>query len=231
MYETAWKLVTKWLRNLPRNPPVPYTFPHFPIHFLMFHLLFTQFLWVFPMFPFVFLPVSYFRSYEFLSRGLRVIIWNTFWYHAILPSNVLLIDINYHIWKQLDSENKIFRIHCGIDKFCITIRKLIKAIELQYYMNLKANFNLNKFENLSTRFDRQSIIRIQSFFLLVVGRFRSFLARCRALRVCCRSFQIVVGCFRWFPVVPHFSKYLFQFEPVTVDIIIHIPYRDNKPQL
>ena len=116
------------------------------------------------MFPFVFLPVSYFRSYEFLSRGLRVIIWNTFWYHAILPSNVLLIDINYHIWKQLDSENKIFRIHCGIDKFCITIRKLIKAIELQYYMNLKANFNLNKFENLSIRFDRQSIIRIQSFF-------------------------------------------------------------------
>ena len=29
----------------------------------MFHLLFHKFLWVFPIFPLVFLPVSYFRSY------------------------------------------------------------------------------------------------------------------------------------------------------------------------
>ena len=37
-------------------------------------------------------------------------------------------------------------------------------IELRYYVSLKVNFNLNKFENLSIRFDRQSIISIQSFF-------------------------------------------------------------------
>ena len=57
-----------------------------------------------------------------------------------------------------------FRMHCEIDKFCITCRKLITIIELQYQANLKANFNLNKFENLSIRFDWQSIISIQSFF-------------------------------------------------------------------
>ena len=51
-----------------------------------------------------------------------------------------------------------------IDKFCITFRKLIPTIELQYFVNLKANFNLNKFENLPLRFERKSIISIQSFF-------------------------------------------------------------------
>ena len=39
--------------------------PHFLIRFLMFQLLFPLFLWVFPVFPLVFLPVSYFRSYAF----------------------------------------------------------------------------------------------------------------------------------------------------------------------
>ena len=37
--------------------------PHFPVCFLMFHLVFPQFLRVFPMFPLVLLPVYYFRSY------------------------------------------------------------------------------------------------------------------------------------------------------------------------
>ena len=55
-------------------------------------------------------------------------------------------------------------MHCGINKFCITYMKLITTIKLQYYMNLRANFNLNKFEKLSIRFERQSIISIQSFF-------------------------------------------------------------------
>ena len=57
-----------------------------------------------------------------------------------------------------------FHIHCRIDKFCITCRKLITTIELQYYVNVRASFNVNKFENLSFRFDRKSIISIQSFF-------------------------------------------------------------------
>ena len=43
-------------------------------------------------------------------------------------------------------------MHWGIDKFCITCRKLITNIELQYYVNLKENFDLINFENLSIRF-------------------------------------------------------------------------------
>ena len=57
-----------------------------------------------------------------------------------------------------------FHMHCGIDKFYITCRKLITTIELQYYGNLRGNFNFNEFENISVWFDRQSIISIQSFF-------------------------------------------------------------------
>ena len=34
-------------------------------------------------------------------------------------------------------------------------------LKLQYYVNLRANFNLSKFENLSIRFERHSIINIQ----------------------------------------------------------------------
>ena len=33
------------------------------MHFVVFHLLFLQLLWVFTMFPLVVLPVSYFKSY------------------------------------------------------------------------------------------------------------------------------------------------------------------------
>ena len=44
----------------------PYMSPlHFVIRFLMFHLLFPQLLWVFPMIPLKFPPVYYFRSYAF----------------------------------------------------------------------------------------------------------------------------------------------------------------------
>ena len=69
MYEAAWKWseyeVTKWLRNLPTGNSL-HVYLHFPIHFLMFHLLFPKFLWAFPMFPLVFLHVSYFRSYDII---------------------------------------------------------------------------------------------------------------------------------------------------------------------
>ena len=37
-------------------------------------------------------------------------------------------------------------------------------IKLQYYLNLRAHFNLKKFENLSVQFEKQSVISIQSFF-------------------------------------------------------------------
>ena len=56
-----------------------------------------------------------------------------------------------------------FHMHCGIDKFWFTCRELITTIELHYYVNLKVNFNLNKFEELSVQFEKQSIISIQSF--------------------------------------------------------------------
>ena len=57
-----------------------------------------------------------------------------------------------------------FHMPCGIEKFWFTCRKLIMTTELQCYVNLKANFNLNKFGNLSTQFEKQSIVIIQSFF-------------------------------------------------------------------
>ena len=63
---------------------------------------------------------------------------------------------NSLIWK------KPFRMNCRIDKFCITCWKLITIIELQHYVNLEANFNINKFENLSIRFVRQSIIPVDT---------------------------------------------------------------------
>ena len=42
-----------------------HVFPHFPLRFLMFHLVFPQSLWIFPIFLVMFLTVSYFRSYPF----------------------------------------------------------------------------------------------------------------------------------------------------------------------
>ena len=57
-----------------------------------------------------------------------------------------------------------FHMHFRIGKFWFTCIKLITTIELQYYVNLRANFNLNKFGNLSIQFENQSIISIQSFF-------------------------------------------------------------------
>ena len=61
-------------------------------------------------------------------------------------------------------EKQTFRTHYRIGKYCITCRKLITNIELQYYVNLTANFDLNKLKNLSIWFDRQSIISIQLLF-------------------------------------------------------------------
>ena len=61
IYEVAWKLVTKWLEN-------PCMFPYFPIRFLIFHQLFPQSLWVFPVFSLVFLSVFCFRSYKNINH-------------------------------------------------------------------------------------------------------------------------------------------------------------------
>ena len=73
-------------------------------------------------------------------------------------ANVLVISFNYQIWKQLDSENK--HIHLRPIPHALRnwqvlyyVRKLITTNELKYYMNLRVNFNLNKFENLNQRWD------------------------------------------------------------------------------
>ena len=76
--------------------------------------------------------------------GYRAIIWNTLWCHTILPGNVLTARFGKQTYSQL-----------------------VTTIELQYYVNLKAYFNLNKFENLSIRLEKKSIISIQSFFSVI----------------------------------------------------------------
>ena len=78
----------------------------------------------------------------------------------IKSENSLIRKTNILAWDQ-------FHMHCGIDTFCITCEKLITPSELQYYVNLRANFNHNKFENFSIQFERQSIISIQAFFNLM----------------------------------------------------------------
>ena len=74
MHETAWKLVTKWLRNMPSGDSL-HVFLHFPIRFSMFHLLFRKFCGVLPMFSLVFLFVSYFSSYGNFAHDALFISW------------------------------------------------------------------------------------------------------------------------------------------------------------
>ena len=97
--------------------------------------------------------------------GYRVINWNTLWYHTISPANVLTAWFG----KQTFSCDR-FHMHCGIDKFWFTCRKLITTTELQYYVNLRANFHINKIENLSVQFEKQSIITIHSFFSVMAWK-------------------------------------------------------------
>ena len=75
---------------------------------------------------------------------------------------------NSLIWKTNIFACDRFHMNYRIDeRFCITCRKLIMTTELQYYVTLRANFNLDKFKNLSIQFERQSIISIQSFFSVI----------------------------------------------------------------
>ena len=96
-----------------------------------------------------------------------------------------------------------FFMHCGIDKFCITCRKLITTTELQYYVNLGANFNPNKFDNLSIQFERESIINIQSFFS-VIG-WLVFFWLIHNVDFCLVNFRV----WKWFATSKtHFVKWL-----------------------
>ena len=68
------------------------------------------------------------------------------------------------------------------------------------------------------------VVRLQavSCSLLVsdlVGCFRLFLARCRSFLVCCKSLQVVVGCFKFFLlVVGHFRS--FQVIPIHFQLAV-----------
>ena len=87
----------------------------------------------------------------------------------------------YQIWKQLDSDQiwkqlwfgkqtYAFRLipHSlenwrGLTSFVSRDKKWIMTIELQYYVKLRANFKLDKSENLSIWFGKGNIMDIQSF--------------------------------------------------------------------
>ena len=70
----------------------------------------------------------------------RWLVRKTLWYYAILPAKN--IGLNYQIWKQIRKQIQKanlfvydwFHMHFGIGKFCITCRKVIMTIELQYYV-------------------------------------------------------------------------------------------------
>ena len=73
------------------------------------------------------------------------------------------------MFEQLDAENKHIRLR-PIPHVLRNWEVLIYVKETDYdhwdaiLRNLKANFNLNKFENFSIQFEKQSIISIQSSF-------------------------------------------------------------------
>ena len=57
--------------NSPYYPPPPYlpsSSSHFLLRFSMFHIVFLLFFQTFPIFPVVFMHVSYFRSYDLFFR-------------------------------------------------------------------------------------------------------------------------------------------------------------------
>ena len=66
-------------------PPFPHRFPYdLPI--------FPQFLWVFPMFPLLFLPVFYFRSYECVWPTLYIFIL----YQSSFFLSWVLLTLKFH---------------------------------------------------------------------------------------------------------------------------------------
>ena len=102
-YEAAWKLVTKWLRNSPIGNSLLVSL-HYPLHFFMFHLLFPQFLWAFPMFPLVFLLVPYFKSCcgKFPSN------------HIAPPNNLFIQNPCFSFFSKAESHSTGFSISSSI---------------------------------------------------------------------------------------------------------------------
>ena len=84
---------------------IPHMFPSFPMRFLMFHLLFCQFLWVFPMFPILGLTNKY-----------SVIVWS------------LLIDFMKLIWENPRGWDNLFI--CVTFRTCIRYQTCDASIAL-----------------------------------------------------------------------------------------------------
>ena len=148
MHETAWKLVTKWLRNMPSGDSL-HVFLHFPIRFSMFHLLFRKFCGVLPMFSLVFLFVSYFSSYGNFAHDALFISW-------------LLIVFSFSSWS-------LSHLHCQVYEkrnisFFPTFRESLFATNLSFIF-LNSLFNVTSFAFLCSwkRFmSSANIIRFKS---------------------------------------------------------------------
>ena len=87
--------------------------------------------------------------------------------YFVISHNFTSKCFNSLIWKTNIFACDWFHMHCRIDKFWWMCRKLIMIFELQYYVNIKENFKLKKFDNLSIQYEKQSIISIQSFLSMM----------------------------------------------------------------
>ena len=141
IYEAAWELVTKCLRN-PRKQQFPICSPYFLLRFPMFHIVFPLFLQAFAMFPLVFLSVSYFRSYSsFISIKLL-----SRCFSRNQDSHCYVISYIY-IWKaKWDIENmspNCLRLNCiSTCKLCFNM-----AVEFYFAEQFLVNFNLRAFRS------------------------------------------------------------------------------------
>lgn len=95
--------MTKWLSHPPSGNSLHLS-PHFPIHFFKFHILFPQSLCVFPIFPLVFLHVSYFRFYINMGQ------WDdTNWVVQSKDKSLVTIKLKFAIATLTHISNKCLR--------------------------------------------------------------------------------------------------------------------------
>ena len=80
------------------------------------------------------------------------------WYHTILPANVLTAWFG----KQTFSLSTDSTCTAELASFNLRVGNWLRSLSCN--ITWTTNFNLNKFENLSIQYEKQSIISIQSFF-------------------------------------------------------------------
>ena len=117
MYETAWKLVTKWLRNrpsdnfLPVSPIFPYVFSCFTYCFPSSFGYFTCFSWCFSLFPILGLTVTnHFDTHKLTFARQKSTLWikrkKKFWYKKTFTALVMntWLFLSYPIEKRLNTD-------------------------------------------------------------------------------------------------------------------------------